>query len=78
LYSRFYIYFIILCVYLAVLKSPRNIKKKARWAKTYKNSIKNNNFSGFRKNQRVKLKFHHNMDRQQDSILLLDYFKTLS
>lgn len=66
------------CVYLAVLKSPRNIKKKDRWAKTYKNSIKNNNFSGFRKTQRVKLKFNQNMIRQRDNLLLLDYFKTLN
>lgn len=62
---------------MAVLKSPRNIKKKSRWAKTYKNSISNSNFSGFRKNQRVKLKFIYSMVRQQDNILLLDYFKTL-
>lgn len=63
---------------MAVLKSPRNIKKKSRWAKTYKNSIKSNNFNGFKKNQRVKLKFNYSMARQRDSILLLDYFKTLS
>jgi len=63
---------------MAVLKSPRNIKKKARWAKNYINSVKYNNFSGFSKKQKVKLKLHDDISRQQDNILLLDYFKTLS